>query len=83
MARQYAALTPYVEAMLAGKKVTVRFTRFGARAMDYMNVVASLKYVQDAVADRFGYDDDCPLFNFIYEPHAHSKRYGVRIEVSL
>lgn len=59
MARQYAVLAEFVEAIHAkpARRVVVKMTRLGPRHMDFVNLVGALKSVQDAVADRLGIDD--------------------------
>jgi hypothetical protein len=80
LAVQYAALVPFVEAIQAGRIVRVTLTRLGPGAMDFGNVVAALKYVQDGVAERFGVDDGSPLFDWRYAAEK-AAAYGVRVEV--
>lgn len=80
LARQYAALTPFVEAMDAGRTVCVTLTRLGPRKMDSDNLHGSLKYIRDAIAERFGIDDGDSRFDWMYAQDIRPA-YGVRIEI--
>lgn len=79
LAKQYACLNRFVVQAQAGRHVRVTLTRLGPRAMDQSNVVAALKYVQDAVAERFGLDDGSPAFDWVYSQEKWPA-YGVRIK---
>ncbi len=47
--------------------LTITFTRFAARALDYDNLLRGFKAIRDAAADAFGVRDDDPRLVFVYE----------------
>ncbi|AMV25491.1 hypothetical protein VT84_13920 [Gemmata sp. SH-PL17] len=57
LSRTLRALSPFAESAQAGHRVICTLTRVGGREMDYANVVAAMKYVQDTVAMFLGVDD--------------------------
>lgn len=78
LAKHYSKLTRYVSAMWAGCTIRCTLTRTGPRKMDYGNMVGSLKYVQDAIADRFGVDDGDKRWDWKYTG-AVGPKFGVTI----
>lgn len=81
-AKTHAKLTPYVEAIQAGRRIQVVLTRLSTRDMDWSNVVTAMKYVQDAVADYHGVDDADRRWVWRHEQE-RNERFGVRIDMEI
>jgi hypothetical protein len=58
----------------------IRLTRIAPRALDMDNLAASLKHVQDGVADAAGIDDRKIHWEYAQEK-GKPKEYAVRVEV--
>lgn len=83
LARQLRALAPFADAAQAGRTVRITLTRIGGNKMDAANVVAALKYVQDAVADLLGVDDGKECLDWEYGQAPGRRKHGVRIQLEL
>jgi hypothetical protein len=76
-----ACLLPFVQAVAAGKLVTISLTRVGGRSLDNRdNLRMALKPVVDEVHVWFGLDDrsDTLIVEYAQEP---GKLVGIRIEL--
>lgn len=60
--------------------VAVTVTRVGPRPMDYDNLVSSIKYVRDQVAEAVGVDDGDPGYQWTYRQEL-GKKYLVTIRI--
>lgn len=61
---------------------TILLTRIGQRPLDPDNLGASLKHVQDGVADALGIDDGDARFSWSYEQELRRRAPGVRIHIA-
>jgi hypothetical protein len=62
--------------------VDICITRIAPRMLDTDNCVASMKAVQDGIADAFKLDDRSPLLRFEYAQRKGKPReYGVEISI--
>jgi hypothetical protein len=63
-----------------GGALKVKMTRLGGREMDYSNIVAACKYVQDTIALMFGIEDHDSRWHWDYGKKPGGP-YGVQIEI--
>jgi hypothetical protein len=83
LARQLHDLAAFALHAQRGDPVKITLTRIGGNKMDAANVVAAMKYVQDAVADFLGVDDGSKNLDWKYAAEPGARKYGVRIELEL
>lgn len=60
--------------------VTVTITRVGPQPMDFDNLVSSIKYVRDQIAEEIGVDDGDPGYQWVYQQEL-GKKYLVTIRI--
>ena len=82
LARYHQEFAKYATHAQSEGRTRISITRLGPREMDYSNVVAALKYVQDAVSHFLGVDDGKKWLVWEYGAEK-SNRYGVRIELEI
>jgi hypothetical protein len=81
MGSHLAALDPYTEHVETGGALRVKFTRLGGRSLDALvNLPASMKGVEDAIAYLLGMDDGKPYWH-PSPAQEESDEIGVRIEI--
>lgn len=61
--------------------IRVALTRIGGRTMDYANVVAAMKYVQDTAAAWLGVDDADNRIQWIYDQRPGGSKHGVEVRL--
>lgn len=60
--------------------VTVTIIRVGSKPMDFDNLVSSIKYIRDQIAEEIGVDDGDPGYEWVYRQEL-GKKYLVTIRI--